>query len=51
MSGIVKKQSYNEMHCGHNVPVFSYDGVFCCDVPVLNVPLIYIKNDVSDHSG
>lgn len=41
--GIVKKQSYNEMHRGHNMPVFSYDGVFCCDVRVLMCLLYTLK--------
>lgn len=39
----------NEMDCGRNVPVFSHYGVFCCDVSVMNAPIVCIKNYVSDH--
>jgi hypothetical protein len=39
----VQSNHNNEMDCGRNVPVFSYYGTFCCDVPVLNVQFICIK--------
>lgn len=33
----------NEMDCGRNVPVFSHYSIFCCDVSVMNAPLVCIK--------
>ena len=39
----------NEMDSQCNAPVFSHYGIFCCDVSVMNVPLLCIKNDISDH--
>lgn len=39
----------NEMDCGCNVPVFSHYSIFSSDVPVINVPILRIKNDISDH--
>lgn len=39
----------NEIDGRRIVPMLSRYSIFCCDVPALNVPLLCIKNDRSDH--